>query len=249
MSATISQVNTRAKLTFRQKSFLGKLLDIYGESGLPLHYSTIAGRLGLSNSSAYDMLRVLEQKDMVGTQYTTPKEVAGPGRANVLFYPTDHARNVFSRVAHEFNEHEEWENLKAGLLKSLRQVRAAGNSRELLREMLSGAPSARTPLAQCAQIVTAFLLSLEEAGERITDKRSISSIVRSPVSKLRMSILTGLVLGISLADKKVSGLLGNYSKYTDKYESSLQKLNREGLVKLHRFIQDAWDTLEAESVK
>jgi len=241
----IGQADSTAKLTFRQKAFLGKLIDLYGEIHEPVHYSTVAGKLGLSNSSAYDMLRVLEQKDMVGSQYTTPKEVAGPGRANILFFPTSHAIKVFTSVAKEISDREEWENLKEGILRKLKQVKDSHNTQELLRELLNGAPSARTPLAQCTQLVTAFLLSLEEAKQKIADKGSISSIIRAPVSKLRMSMMTGLVLGLSLADQKVNSLLGNCRKYTDKYEASMQKLNREALVKLHRFIQEAWDALEA----
>jgi len=241
----VKQVDTSSKLTFRQKAFLGKLVDIYGESHEPVHYSTVAGKLGLSNSSAYDMLRVLEQKSMVGSEYTTPKEVAGPGRASVLFYPTSRAMEFLVRIAGEPSEQEEWENVKAGILESLRKVKT--NYKELLKELSVKSPSARTPLAQCAKIVTVLLLSLKEAKHKITDNRSVSAIVKAPVSKLRMSILAGLILGLSLADHKVSHLLGNYRKYTEKYESSLKKLNKEGLVRLHRFTQDVWELLESES--
>ena len=234
-----------ARLTFRQKAFLGKLIDLYSEIREPVHYSTVAGRLGLSNSSAYDMLRVLEQKEMVGSQYTTPKETAGPGRANVLFYPTDRARQVFARAAGEINEREEWENLKTDILDSLRQVKT--NYRQVLHELSSRPAVDRTPLAQCARTVTVLLLSLKQAKHRIADNRSVSAIVKAPVSKLRMSILAGLVLGLSLADDKVSNILGNYRKYTEKYEASLKKLNHEGLVKLHQFTQDVWELLESES--
>ena len=242
---TVKQADQSNKLTFRQKSFLGKLVDIYGEAHEPVHYSMVADRLGLSNSSAYDMLRVLEQKNMVGSQYTTPKEVAGPGRASVLFYPTAHATEFFTHIAGEINEQEEWENIKAEILQSLRQVKT--DYRELLQKLSAKSSSARTPLVQCAKIVTVLLLSLKEAKHKLTDNRSVSAIVKAPVSKLRMSILAGLILGLSLADRKVSKLLGNYRKYTEKYESSLKKLNKEGLVKLHRFTEDVWDLLESES--
>ena len=82
------------KLTFRQKAFLDKLHDVYSEMQGPIHYSLVAERLGLSNSTAYDMLRVLEQKGMVGSQYATPKEIAGPGRSSILFYPTCSGKGV-----------------------------------------------------------------------------------------------------------------------------------------------------------
>ena len=242
------QGDSAVKLTFRQKAFLGRLLDVYGEVQEPVHYSTVAERLGLSNSSAYDMLRLLEQKSMVGSQYATPKEIAGPGRSSILFYPTTQAKQFFSHLVTEINEQEDWENVKAHILKSLRQVKAT-NYRELLKELWAKAPSAQSPLAQCAEIVTALLLSLKEAKHKMTQQSSVSAIVRAPVSKLRMSILAGLVLGLSLADHKVSNILGNYRKTTEKYEASLQKLNREGLIALHRFTQDVWNALEAKSIK
>jgi hypothetical protein len=244
---TVKGFDSSDRLTFRQKAFLGKVIDLYGETNEPVHYSAVAGRMGLSNSSAYDMLRVLEQKSMVGSQYTTPKEVAGPGRASVLFYPTAKAREFFTRIAGEINEQEEWENLKADILASLRQVKT--DYRALLHELSSRRPSDPTPLAQCARIVTVLLLSLKQAKHKLTDNRSVRAIVKAPVSKLRMSILAGLILGLSLADSKVSHLLGNYRKYTEKYESSLKKLNKEGLVALHRFTQEVWDVLESESGK
>lgn len=242
------QAEPSVKLTSRQKAFLGKLLDVYGEAQEPVHYSTVAERLGLSNSSAYDMLRVLEQKSMVASQYATPKVIAGPGRASILFYPTQQAKQFLSRLVTEISEQEEWEIVKAGILKRLRQVKVT-NYRDLLQELLAKAPSAQSPLAQCAEIVTALLLSLKEAKHKMTRQSSVSAIVRAPVSKLRMSILAGLILGLSLADGKVSNLLGNYRKTTEKYEASLQKLNKDGLVALHRFTRDVWNALEAKSTR
>lgn len=240
----IANSNT-ARLTFRQKVFLGKLIDLYGETGEPVHYSTLARRLGLSNSSAYDMLRVLEQKEMVETQYNTHKEVAGPGRANVLFYPTEKAREFFSRSAGQIDEREEWHKLKTDIIESLRQVKT--DYRQVLQAISSRHTDDKTPLAQCTRTVAMLMLSLKQARHRIADKRSISAIVKAPVSKLRMSILAGLVLGLSLADDRVSNILGNYRKYTEKYEASLKKLNHEGLVKLHQFTRDVWELLESES--
>jgi hypothetical protein len=239
-------INTR--LTFRQKAFLGRLLELYNEVNEPVHYTVVAGRLGLSSSSAYDMLRVLEQKRMVASHYMTPKEVAGPGRASVLFYPTAQAVEYFAGVAGEISEKEEWEELKVQILESLRQVNPAGY-RELIQEVLKKSPSVRTPLAHCATIVAALLLGLKEARHKMTRTGSVAAIVNAPASKLRMSILAGLVLGLSLADSKVRDILGNYRRYTEKYEVSLKKLNRDSLVSLHSFTRDVWEALEAKSTR
>ena len=230
------------KLTFRQKAFLSKVADVYRGVDAPIHYTDLAGKLGLSKSTVYDMFRVLEQKGMIESQYATPKEVAGPGRASVLFYPTARARELFFHVAEEIKD--EWEDLKARILAGLRQGKA-GNSKDVIQDLLSKAGEAQAPLAQCAGIVTALLLSLREAKYELTDKGSLSAIIKAPVSKLRMSILAGLVLGISLSNQAVERLLGNYRGYTDKYEMSLRKLNKEGLMKLHQFTREVWTVLQA----
>ena len=66
----------------------------------------------------------------------------------------------------------------------------------------------------------------------------MSMLLGAPVSKLGMSILAGLALGLSLADQKVQLLLGDFQKYTKRYEASLQELNPDSLIALHRFAQD-----------
>lgn len=50
------------KITRRQEDFIRKLLDLYRESEGPIHYSELAERLGVNRFTAYDMLRLLEEK-------------------------------------------------------------------------------------------------------------------------------------------------------------------------------------------
>jgi DNA-binding MarR family transcriptional regulator len=225
------------EVTFRQKSFLNKLLDLYHEMREPVHYSLVAERLGLSGSTAYDMLRLLEQKGMVGSEYATPKAISGPGRSNILFFPTAETMELFSHLAGESQEQEEWEEVKAHILLSLRKGKAS-DYQDLLRELLARIPEARSPLVRCAEVITALLLSLRETKHKLGEQSPVSMLLGSPVTKLGMSILAGLTLGLCLADQKVRWLLGDFRKYTEKYESSLQELSPESLTTLHRFARD-----------
>ena len=231
------------KLTFRQKAFLIKVLDFYRETREPIHYSVIAERLGLSNSTAYDMLRLLEQKGMVGSEYTAPKATSGPGRSSILFFPTAEAIDLFSRLAGESQEQEEWEDVKAHIIVSLRQGKAS-DYQGLLRELFVRIPEARSPLVRCAEVITALLLSLRQARHKFGERSPVSILLAAPASKLGMSILAGLVLGLSLADQKVQWLLGDFHNYTEKYEASLQELSPGSLIALHRFAQDVSRILE-----
>lgn len=232
------------ELTFRQKAFLGKLLDVYREMQEPVHYSVIAERLGLSPSTAYDMLKLLEQKGIVCSQYATPKAATGPGRSNILFSPTAKATVLFSRLAGESNEQEGWEDVKAHILASLRQGKASEYN-DLLRELLARMPEAKSSLVHCAEVITALLLSLRETRHTFGRRSPVRILLDARAGKLGMNILAGLALGLCLADQRVQQRLGNYQEYAEKYQASLEELSRDSLVKLHRFTREVWHILKA----
>jgi energy-coupling factor transport system substrate-specific component len=231
------------ELTFRQKVFLSKLLDHYRERKEPIHYSDIAKRLGLNNSTAYDMLKLLEKKGMVTSEYGIPKEVAGPGRSSIRFVPTAEAIEIISHLADGIQEQDEWEDVKARIFTNLSRGKA-DNYQEILDEMLARIPEPRSPLVRCAEIITVLLLNLRGARQELTRPSSIDNILKAPANKLRMSILAGLILGLSHANRRMRRLLGIYEEYAEKYEASLKELNRDNLSKLHQFTRDVWDILK-----
>ncbi|MFH0768828.1 MAG: hypothetical protein V1932_04595 [Chloroflexota bacterium] len=91
-------MESNPRLTPRQRSFLTSFVHLFQETGEPLHYSVVAKHEGLRNSSAYDMLRLLEQKGLVGCEYLAPKPVTGPGRTNVVFSPTAEGLNLMCHL-------------------------------------------------------------------------------------------------------------------------------------------------------
>jgi len=239
---TYRQNDTAFKLTFRQKVFLDKLLDVYREMKEPLHYSIIAERLGVSSSTAYDMLRLLEKKGMITARYATPKVSAGPGRSNILFSPTAKTEELFSSLAGNSQQQDEWEDVKARILAGMEKGQAAGY-RDLIKELLTLLPETRSSLIWCAEIITALLLSLKESKQELEEQSSINNLLAAPVSKLRMSILGGLIFGLSMADNQARRVL-DFSKYTEKYEASLQEMSKENLLLLHQFTRSVLASLK-----
>lgn len=154
-------------LTLRQKAFLKKFLEVYREKQEPVHYSVVAQRLGLNNSTAYDMLRLLEQKGMVSSHYDTPKATAGPGRSSILFSPTLKATGL-SQPTGESYGHEKWEEFKARLLASLNQG-TAEDYQDVLDELQAQIAELRTSLEQYAESVTALLLNLREVRQELSE--------------------------------------------------------------------------------
>jgi len=231
------------ELTFRQKAFLSKLLDLYREMEEPVHYSVVAKRLGLNNSTAYDMLRLLEQKGMITSEYDTPKETSGPGRSNIRFLPTAETIELFSHLAGNIREQDEWEDVKTRILTNLSRGEA-DDYQDVLNELLTRIPEKRSSLVRCAEVITTLLLNLREIKQDLPEHNSVDVLLKAPTSKLRMSILAGLILGLSQADQRAQKLLGIYQEYAEKYEAALQELNRDSLLKLHRFTRDVWNILK-----
>ena len=160
-----------SELTLRQKAFLAKFLDVYEEKQEPIHYSIVAQRLGLNNSTAYDMLRLLQKKGMVSSHYATPKATAGPGRSSILFFPT--VRATDSRLIAEGRGHERWEDFKARLLTKLSQENAE-DYQDALNELLAKVAELRSSLEQYAEFMTTLLLNLREAKRELPEKSSLN---------------------------------------------------------------------------
>ena len=234
------------ELTFRQKAFLSRVLDLYREVRKPFHYSTVAELLGVSKSTAYDMLRLLEQKGLVACEYVTPKSTSGPGRSSILFSPTSEATALFSRLAGEDTNHEEWEQLKTRILTSLRRGNASGYD-TLLNELLTMIPKARSPLVHCAKIITALLIGVREARHKFGERGPVSMLLAAPVSKLGMSTLAGLALGLCITNRAAERLLGDFHEHASRYEAALEELNAEGVKALHRFTQEVVGVLAAKT--
>jgi predicted ArsR family transcriptional regulator len=152
-------------LTLRQRAFLNKFLDICREQQDPVHYSLVAQKLGLNNSTAYDMLRLLERKGMVHSHYATPKANAGPGRSTILFSPT--VRAVESRPVDYGRGYERWEELKARLLASLKRG-GADDYQDVVDELLAKIAELRASLEQYAEFTTTLLLNLREARQEMS---------------------------------------------------------------------------------
>ena len=214
-----SEVDAVTKLTFRQKAFLSKAIDLYREMREPFRYGLLADGLGVSESTAYDMLRRLEEKGLMVHEYVTPKQLAGPGRSNVVFSPTAKARELFSRLAQGTVDEDEWEEVKSRILHNLRQGKAP-DYEDLLRDLLTMIPEADSPLVRCAEIIAVLLVALKEA------KNSLAAHGR-----------IGMLL---------SKLGTQFGKYMETYQESLDKLSHEDVEALHSYTREVLEIMASK---
>ncbi|MBC7264149.1 MAG: hypothetical protein H5T64_07280 [Chloroflexi bacterium] len=226
------------KLTGRQKVFLEQFLDIYRESPQPLHYSVVAERLGVSSITAYDMLRLLEERGLVISEYIVPGRGAGPGRSTIVFYPTERAVSMLAELAGEDWDREEWELVKQRILEAMRKGRGS-NYEELLNELLNRIPERKSPLIFCAEMITAVILNLHLVKADLTQSGSLDGLAALGLpGDLGLSALAGLTFGLSLVERANRRFVSVLLSHTSRYQDTLSRLSASKKRLLVDFVQD-----------
>ncbi|HEY57912.1 MAG TPA: hypothetical protein G4O04_05175 [Anaerolineae bacterium] len=233
------------KLTRRQQEFLGRFLDLYREVEEPIHYAEVAERLGIGRVTAYEMLRLLEERGLVRSRFHLPKGRRGPGRTVVLFSPTEKAPRVLRQLAGEAANGEDWEAIKAQILTRLREGKAKGYE-QLLNDLLARLPERRSPLRYMAELITAILLALRSLLEGPYGRLLRQRLQRIGLpGELGLSALTGLGMALGLAkqvNRRVStAILGE----THRFQRTIQELSDENRRRLAEFAREVLGMLES----
>ena len=234
------------KLTPRQQTFLDKLFDLYREFNGPVHYSVVAERLGVNKFSAYDMLKLLEQKGVAASSYVLGEGHAGPGRSMVVFYPTHSAAKFLTQLRHEVLGGDEWHQAKELLLQRIKETQEA-NYAEAVREILAHLPDVKTPLMYCTEMIGVLLLNLADASTqtgKLVPFRTLNSLT------VRDEVGLGTLAGFSLASimSNQSGdpsFISRLDNHTKKFQTHLSELSEESVNRLTTFLHDALNAFEA----
>lgn len=128
------------KITPRQRTILGQLLDLYHESGeTPIHYSLVADKLGISKWTAYDLLKVLEEKGFAKANYQVAEETKSRGRSSVLFAPTPKAIELVDRISGGALSKGEWGKTKQSIMDKIEDLDEVEHQ-QLMKKILKMLP-------------------------------------------------------------------------------------------------------------
>lgn len=242
-----------SKLTARQRAFLDKLLELYREHRGPVHYSDVAERLGVNRFSAYDMLKVLEEKGFASSSYTlrsTTMAAAGghpgPGRSIVVFAPTSDAATTLGSRPEEIGLGEDWQRARELVLSKLAQAREA-SPRAALSELLARLPETQAPLNYCAEMIGALLLNMQRARARAGGLNPFRVLDRLRTDdSTGLETLAGLSMGVSLSygDETNRTLTRRLLDHVHRYQVNLSRLSEEGREALVRFLEEALEALD-----
>lgn len=242
-----------SKLTARQQAFLEKLLELYREHKGPVHYSAVAERLGVNRFSAYDMLKVLEEKGFASSSYALRSAApaaatghAGPGRSMVVFAPTSRATAMVAPAAQDARLGEDWPRVRERVLSRLRQAREA-NPREALNELLARLPDTNVPLTFCTEMIGALLLNMQRVRARaggLNPFRALAALRTDDAAELET--LAGLSVGVALSAEDENGpsVTQRLLEQAHHYQTNLSRLSEEARSALVQFLEEALEALD-----
>jgi len=226
-------------ITPRQNEFLSELVDLYQLSGKPIHYTTIAKKLGISKWSAYDMMKLLAAKGLATSDYNVPGIGKGGGRSSIVFHPTSKGEGLIKDLAGGIPEEKGWQEIKERILANLSNLKGT-EYEEVLNKLLQKIPTQENPLLYCTDMITALLLVTRGFKDKIKGGIPIRTIFEeSPKMSGRLISLAGLTIGLSLtglaAKSKITKILGQ----TKKYEGLVQEMDSRRVKMLSEFLDEA----------
>lgn len=233
-------------LTPRQQAFLAALWDLCQRTGEAVHYADLASKMGVSEFSAYDMLRLLEGKGAVVSEYLLAPGKSGPGRSRVVFRPAERARQLLRDLSLPRQRLEDWKSLQEQLIQRLQGL---GNREygEFARELLAGLPRRRSPLRYCTEALAALLATLADLRARAAQSLpldTLSSLAASGGEILGVGV--GLSLGSLLSHTECDQELAErLLPCAHRYQQYLARLSDEARANLAEFFRQAVNTVAA----
>jgi hypothetical protein len=225
------------KLTPRQQAFLDKLFELYREFKGPVHYSIVADNLGVNKFSAYDMLKVLEEKGVAASSYVLSGNQIGPGRSQVVFYPTNKAAQFLTQLRDEVRHQSgDWQKVKQRVLRRLEEALQT-NPGDALRDALSNLSDTKPQMNYCAEMISVLLLSIE----RFRSKQLQPALEALNASgQVGLGALAGLSLASTLANEAEDSTLSEkLLAHTQRFQNQLAEMSDESISKLSAFFNDA----------
>lgn len=222
------------RLTERRKQFLRGVVDMYRRTRLPVHYETLAERLGVSKWTAYDVLRALEEQGLLTRDYTVNR--GEPGRSQIVFVPTPAAEALFTQARPVALEDHDLAELKQDALESLAQWRRLKPAQATQRIMAAIA-GADVQVKFCTYIMALFLVHLGNLNESAL--AVVRRLVRqTPGVEMPLTVFVGIVLGMAIeamghgVGEELIELLGRFLK-------SVMDLTEPEKAMLVSFLNDA----------
>lgn len=231
------------QLTGRQKAFLEKVLDVYYHTHEPIHYTELAGALGVANTTAYEMLKLLESKGYLASEYRLADGYAGRGRSIVVFRPTLKALRMVRQLIGEDARHRDLQFIRDRVIERIQGGSFPDD--ELLAELLLATPEDNDPASFCAQVIAASLLSLpRQLSNHLKELSMFQDSGTEEANIESLDLLPGFALGLVSTLRQNPLRLARLTEIARKYEANLRQTDTEARLRLVRFCRDLVAAME-----
>jgi predicted ArsR family transcriptional regulator len=235
-----SEIDMETKLTRRQQEILTRFLELYSQDQQPVHYSVVAEHLGVSNVTAYEMLRLLEKRGLVSVEYYLSDEQRGPGRSSVLFKPTLSATRTVNQLTEDSTEDATWERVKDRILEQLRAVEG-GRYESLLSTLMARVPEQRSPMIFATEMVTALILALHTLRDAAGVRNLFERLQRVGLpGEIGLSALAGIGMALSLVERANRRVSSFFLIESGKYHQMVALLSDENRRRLGDFARQVF---------
>lgn len=222
-------------LTKRQQEFLKCIFEHYIKHQNPVHYTTVAKRLGVSKWTAYDMLKRLRDAGYLKSHYGV-KERKNPGRSQLFYTPTAKLQQLMGEITVKQDEWTAWTQLLLDKIKRLQSATEA-DAHSRLDELLALLPEAKGAIMYCAGLLalfTGYLIILNKQGTRLIHQ--ISGLVKKPEE--RLALFSGTILGTLFKDPAPPGKEGMLTSLINSFHQHLAKIGLKQHQLLAGFLSD-----------
>ncbi len=226
------------KLTRRQHQFLSQFLDLYQEIDKPIHYVALAKHLDIGKVTAYEMLRLLEKRGLVKSEFHLPSGDRGPGRSIVLFRPTQNAIQLINQLSGGTADSEAWELAKMRILLQLHEGKVEGYE-SLLNDLLARTSERRSPLIFMTEMITATILTVAAIQKEAEDKGLIDRLQKIGLpGEIGLSALAGISSALSMVENVNLSISTFLLEQSGKYQEQLTNLSEEKRNQLSAFARE-----------
>ncbi len=210
------------KLTHRQREFLEKVVEIYKETGESVEYEQVAGEMGVSKWTAYDILQELYKKGFLKVEY---KVHEGPGRSKIHFIP----KTATVEMTSEENKKSTIDLISEWIKERFTKYEKMGISRAI-SVVSRKVEKEKNPLAIVLYTVVLFIMFAKAFKIDISKIVNLSNLFDSKLSSsVLLSFLMELMFSLSEREENVMEKL-QLKNYTIQKFKNLQKLFRQNVM-------------------
>ncbi len=186
-------------ITPRRMEFLQKIVSLFHQTGLPVHYAEVAQALGVSKWTAYDILKELEKQDYLHSEYVLNRFEKTPGRSVVAFRPTEKALKLLSQAGEHLPE---WPAVRERLLNLFDNIKNL-NPRKIKEELLEEMSQVELPVVFAAYTIALLIAHIHEIN--LHGAPTLPQLLQfAPKPELVLSLFAGSVVGTMVKNVKDS---------------------------------------------